>query len=81
MITRQDALDILSDPAECPCDDCNDIAVNQITGAIIGALNDMADQIDNGFAAPLPPSVIAELVRERASDLLHNGLEADDTDE
>jgi hypothetical protein len=32
-------------------------------------LRDMADRIDRGPTFPLPPSAIAELVRERAADL------------
>jgi hypothetical protein len=33
------------------------------------ALRDMADRIDRGGPAPLPPSVFSALVRERADDL------------
>lgn len=34
------------------------------------ALRDAAKKIDNGPTFPLPPSVISELVRERADDYL-----------
>jgi hypothetical protein len=75
MITRQDALDIIQGPTDCPCDDCNNDAVNAIGRAIADALDDMAARIDNGPTFPLPPSVISELVRERAADLRVHGLD------
>lgn len=74
MITRQDALDLFEEHAGCSSGGC------LIIGAIIGALHDMADRIDNGPVAPLPPSVIAELVRERAAELARTGLEDDEAD-
>ena len=79
MITRQDALDIIQGPADCPCDDCNDDAVRAIGRAIADALDDMADRIDNGPTFPLPPSVISALVRERAADLRADGLTDEET--
>jgi hypothetical protein len=42
----------------------------QALGPVLAAgLRVMADEVDNGFAAPLPPSIIATLIRERADDL------------
>lgn len=77
MITRQNALDIVRGPAECPCEDCETDAVNAITRAIAETLEDMAERIDNGPTFPMKPGVIAQLVRERAADIRNDGLEAD----
>jgi hypothetical protein len=41
-----------------------------VAAAVAAALRVMADEIDRGPTFPLPPSVISELVRERASGLV-----------
>lgn len=46
----------------------------QATGRVLAAgLRVMADEVDNGPGFPIPPSVISQLIRERADDLWDGG--------
>jgi hypothetical protein len=50
--------------------DLGTIHRDAIVGATLAAgLRRMADEVDNGPTFPIPPSVVAQLIRERADDL------------
>jgi hypothetical protein len=50
--------------------DLGTIHRDAIVGAgLAAALRKMADEVDNGPTFPIPPSVVAQLIRERADDL------------